>query len=104
MLLGPSSVTGVENLKITATITNTGSELVKVLNDPRGLLSKRPANKFAIANAKGARPSFTGVKVKYSPEYAAKDGAFTVLAPGASVSITHDRTYFSFNLYVFSFC
>ncbi|KAF8167476.1 deuterolysin M35 metalloprotease [Crassisporium funariophilum] len=89
-LAGPSSVTGVENLKVVATITNTGDETLKVLNDPRGLLSKRPANKFAIADAKGVRPAFTGIKVKYSPEVAAKMGAFTVLAPGASIDVTHD--------------
>ncbi|KJA28634.1 hypothetical protein HYPSUDRAFT_128952 [Hypholoma sublateritium FD-334 SS-4] len=89
-LSGPKSVHGVENLKITATITNTGTETLKVLNDPRGLLSKRPANKFSITDAKGARPSFTGVKVKYVPEAAAALGAYTVLAPGASVSVAHD--------------
>ncbi|KAH9486376.1 Peptidyl-Lys metalloendopeptidase [Psilocybe cubensis] len=89
-LKGPSSVTGVENLKITATITNTGTETLKILNDPRSLLSKRPANKFSITDGKGTRPSFTGIKVKYSPEYAAQQGAFTVLTPGASVSITHN--------------
>ncbi|PPQ90621.1 hypothetical protein CVT25_006705 [Psilocybe cyanescens] len=89
-LKGPSSVTGVENLKVIATITNTGDEILKVLNDPRSLLSKLPANKFSITDGRGSRPSFTGVKVKYSPEYAAKQGGFTVLAPGASISVTHD--------------
>ncbi|KAF9486346.1 deuterolysin M35 metalloprotease [Pholiota conissans] len=89
-LSGPKSVQGVENLKITATITNTGSETLKVLNDPRGLLSKRPAHKFSITDAKGVSPSFTGVKVKYVPEVAAKLGAYTTLAPGASISVAHD--------------
>ncbi|KAF4611490.1 hypothetical protein D9613_004137 [Agrocybe pediades] len=89
-LSGPKSAAGVENLRVVATITNTGSETVKVLNDPRTLLSKRPVNKFSITDGVGRRPAFTGIKVKYSPEAAAKLGGYTVLAPGASVSVTHD--------------
>ncbi|KIM47618.1 hypothetical protein M413DRAFT_204872 [Hebeloma cylindrosporum] len=89
-LAGPRSVTGVENLKVVATITNTGDETLKILNDPRSLLSKRPVNKFSITDGRGARPAFTGVKVKYSPESAAKMGAFTVLEPGAFIDVTHD--------------
>lgn len=85
---------GVENLKVVATITNTGDETLKILNDPRSLLSKRPANKFSITDARGARPAFTGIKVKYSPETAARMGAFTVLEPGASIDVTHDRSHY----------
>jgi peptidyl-Lys metalloendopeptidase len=90
---GPASIKDVENLKVTATITNTGSETLKILDDPRSLISTRPVNKFSITDAKGTRPSFTGIKVKYSPEAAAAAGAYTVLAPGASLSITHNCTW-----------
>ncbi|CAA7268025.1 unnamed protein product [Cyclocybe aegerita] len=89
-LSGGSTVKGVEHLTVKATITNTGDETLKLLSDPRSLLSKRPVNKFRIADANGARPTFTGVKVKYSPEVAAKQGAYTVLAPGASIEVDHD--------------
>jgi peptidyl-Lys metalloendopeptidase len=91
---GAESVTDVENLKVTATVTNTGSEAVKILNDPRGVLNKLPTNTFAITDAAGASPKFAGAKVKYVPEAAIAHGqadAFTVLAPGQSVSVEHNR-------------
>lgn len=87
---GPASVTGVQNLKVVATITNTGDETLKILNDPRGLLSKRPANKFTITSSHGGRPAFHGVKVKYSPTVAVQAGDFTVLPPGSSIDVSHD--------------
>jgi hypothetical protein len=52
---GPASVTGVQNLKVVATITNTGDEMLEILNDSRGLLSKRPVNKFTITSSHGGR-------------------------------------------------
>ncbi|PPQ64033.1 hypothetical protein CVT24_008846 [Panaeolus cyanescens] len=86
----PSDVSGVENLKVTARITNVGDETIKLLEDPRSLASKFPVNKFKVANARGVRPAFSGAKVKYSPEVAARMGDFTVLAPGASLEVVHD--------------
>jgi len=88
---GPESVNTVDTLKVTATVTNTGDETVKLLNDPLSPLSKLPAETFKItSDATGATPSFTGVKVKYVPEVAAKNQAYTVLAPGQSVEVEHD--------------
>ena len=94
---GADAVDGVENFKVTATLTNTGDETLKLLNDPRGALHTLPANTFAITNDSGASPSFTGVKVKYSLTNAAKltdPSVFTVLEPGKSVSVTHDRKWY----------
>ncbi|KAJ8462294.1 hypothetical protein ONZ51_g10989 [Trametes cubensis] len=90
---GPEAVDGVDNLKVTTTLTNTGDETLKLLNDPRGALHTLPANTFDITTDSGEKPSFIGVKVKYVPKHAAKstsDKSFTVLAPGDSVSVTHD--------------
>ncbi|KDR79947.1 hypothetical protein GALMADRAFT_92107 [Galerina marginata CBS 339.88] len=87
---GPDAVESVESLKVVATITNTGDEKIKVLNDPRGPLSKLPTDTFAITDASGAQPSFTGIKVKYVPKTAATLGAYTVLAPGQSVEVEHE--------------
>lgn len=53
----------VQNLKVIATVTNTGDETLKLLNDPRGPLSNMPADTFTIANLVGSSPSFTGIKV-----------------------------------------
>ncbi|KAJ3502211.1 hypothetical protein NLJ89_g8991 [Agrocybe chaxingu] len=87
---GPESVQDVDNLKVVATIANTGDETLKVLNDPRGALSQMATNTFTITDGTGARPSFTGIKVKYVPSTAAAAGAFTVLAPGQSVEVEHN--------------
>ncbi|KAL0570398.1 hypothetical protein V5O48_011556 [Marasmius crinis-equi] len=92
-LSGPPSVDGVHNLKVVATLFNTGSDTIKLLNDPRGLLSKASADKFTISNGAGSAPSFTGIKVKYSPGHAAKhggDSGYTVLKAGESVQVEHD--------------
>ena len=56
-------VDGLENLKVTATVINTGDETLKLLNDPRGVLNSFPENSFAITNAVGSRPLFNGAKV-----------------------------------------
>ena len=83
---------------MTTTLVNTGDETLKLLNDPRGALNTLPTNTFLVIHEDtGASPAFSGVKAKYVPENAAKVGqgdAFTVLAPGASVAITHDRAQF----------
>ena len=92
---GPAAVDGVDNLKVTTTVTNTGDETLKLLKDPRGALSTIPANTFDITTDSGESPSFIGAKVKYVPSKAAKSTnarSFTVLAPGESVTIEHDRT------------
>lgn len=84
------------NLDLKTTLTNTGDETLKLLNDPRGALNKLSTDSFSVVNeATGASPSFLGFKVKYVPEVAAKNGqedAFTILTPGASVEISHNRT------------
>ncbi|KAF5317550.1 hypothetical protein D9619_013141 [Psilocybe cf. subviscida] len=86
---GPAAVDGVDNLKVVATVTNSGDEILKILNDPRGPLSTRPTDTFSITDASGAKPAFTGIKLKYVPKTAVAVGAFTTLAPGESVQVEH---------------
>ncbi|KAG9081839.1 hypothetical protein FRC07_014400, partial [Ceratobasidium sp. 392] len=77
---------------VKATLKNTGDETLKLLNDPRTVLSKAKTNTFAISSESGS-PAFTGIKVKYVPSKAAalnKESTFTVLAPGQSVEIVHN--------------
>jgi len=90
---GSQAVDSVEDLKIVATITNTGDETLKVLNDPRGPLNKLPTDTFVITDAKGSQPSFTGIKLKYVLKTAAALEAYTTLAPGESVAVEHNRRY-----------
>ena len=56
-------VDGLENLKVTTTVTNSGDETLKLLNDPRGVLNPFPENSFSITDTAGSRPSFNGAKV-----------------------------------------
>ena len=56
-------INGLENLRVTTTVLNTGDETLKLLNDPRGVLSSFPENTFNITDATGSRPLFNGAKV-----------------------------------------
>ncbi|KAK7438459.1 hypothetical protein VKT23_018072 [Stygiomarasmius scandens] len=89
---GPELAKGVDNLKVTTTLTNTGSDSLQLLNDPRSLLTTTPTNSFRISSSSGASPAFNGMKVKYVPSVAAKlpNASFTTLAPGETVDVTHD--------------
>ncbi|KIK06432.1 hypothetical protein K443DRAFT_674412 [Laccaria amethystina LaAM-08-1] len=89
-ITGPKSVNTVANLKVVATVINTGEKILKLLNEPRSTLSKLPAHTFSIVDQTGASPQFIGIKYKYVQINAAAAKAFTVLAPGQSVRIEHD--------------
>ncbi|KIY71269.1 peptidyl-Lys metalloendopeptidase, partial [Cylindrobasidium torrendii FP15055 ss-10] len=86
---GAESVVGANNLEISTTLTNDGDSELKILNDPNSILDTFPANSFVVESESGS-PSFIGAKVKYSLEAAAAEGAYTVLAPGESVTVTHN--------------
>lgn len=62
-VIGPLNTTDVENLSVKATLTNTGTETLKLINDPRTVLSAWRTNTFSIQNEAGS-PAFTGIKVK----------------------------------------
>ncbi|KAF8235029.1 peptidyl-Lys metalloendopeptidase [Tricholoma matsutake] len=89
---GSDTITDVENLKVVTTITNTGTETLKLLNDPLSPLSKLPAKTFTIADARGHSPAFVGIRAKYVPSTAIAAGqdALTILHPGQSINVNHD--------------
>ncbi|KAK0211138.1 peptidyl-Lys metalloendopeptidase [Desarmillaria ectypa] len=91
-LSGTDSVVDIENLYVSATLTNTGDTTVKILNDPSSILSPTfSTNTFDINSASGS-PSFVGMKVKYNPFSVIKrnrEQSFTVLSPGESVTVDH---------------
>lgn len=60
-----AQVQGLEYLKVTTTITNTGDETLKLLNDPRGVLNSFPENTFSITDGTGSRPSFNGARASH---------------------------------------
>ncbi|CAE6441427.1 unnamed protein product [Rhizoctonia solani] len=91
-VVAPTSVVDVDGLAVKATLKNTGDVTLKLLNDPRSILSKANTNTFSISSASGT-PKFTGLKVKYVPSQAARStegSAFTILAPGQAIEIDHD--------------
>ncbi|KAH8833066.1 peptidyl-Lys metalloendopeptidase [Flagelloscypha sp. PMI_526] len=90
---GPASVDGVQDLKVTTSLVNTGDETLKILKDVRGPLSTLPTETFDITSEDGSTPTFSGVKAKYVPATvieAGREESFTVLAPGESVTVEHD--------------
>ena len=92
----PATVDGVAYLKVTTTVTNNGGEAIKILNGPNTITDSIPTNKFTIINTDGFSPDFIGVTTKYSPTQAATstDSSDVItIAPGQSVSATHDRRY-----------
>ena len=63
---GPEAVDGVDNFKVTATVTNTGDETLNLLNHPSGPLSQMPTETFLISHEEtGANPSFSGARVSF---------------------------------------
>ena len=71
------NVDGLENLKVTTTVINTGDETLKLLNDPRGVLNSFPENTFSITDGAGSRPLFKGAKVNCTSDYLANTCAHT---------------------------
>ena len=72
------AVDAVENFKVVATLTNTGDEKLRLLNDPHGILHPLPANVIIITANDGSSPNFTGVRVKYSLDDVARMSAPSV--------------------------
>ncbi|KAK0189683.1 Metalloprotease [Armillaria mellea] len=88
-LSGPSSnVTSVDDLKFMATVTNTGSESVKILKYGTILDDILPTQSFTVTQ-NGETVPFTGVKVSVSLKDT-NDSAFAVIPPGQSVTAEHD--------------
>ncbi|CAE6448892.1 unnamed protein product [Rhizoctonia solani] len=88
-----AEITDVDNFRVAATVSNTGSETLRLLRDPRSPLSTWATETFGVVNNKGARAAFSGVKVRYSPQAVAKAGraeSFVELKPGESVTVEHD--------------
>ena len=62
-VIAPSSVSGVDNLSLAATVTNTGTEVLKLLKDPGGVLSITSTHKFQF-NRESRSALFTGIAAK----------------------------------------
>lgn len=79
-----------DNFDVVTTITNSGSETVKVLEHPNGPLSKLPTEIFDLTSESGTHAAFNGIKAKFVPSAAVAAGAFVELVPGQSIQVTHN--------------
>ncbi|KEP50728.1 deuterolysin M35 metalloprotease [Rhizoctonia solani 123E] len=87
----PKSASSVDELSVTATITNTGKYPLKLLNHPQTVLSHLPTRVFDIRRGNDT-PEFTGMAVHYSPDYVIQKNNsvdFTFLAPGQTSKHVH---------------
>ncbi|KDQ08524.1 hypothetical protein BOTBODRAFT_138789 [Botryobasidium botryosum FD-172 SS1] len=85
-------VNGVNNLHVTTTIYNTCDETLKLLNDPRSILTPDwETDIFRIVKTgSGVGPDFRGVAAKWSPTLAVESNFVTVIPPGQSIELVHD--------------
>ncbi|KAF9553538.1 Metalloprotease [Agrocybe pediades] len=82
------AVDSVDELKLTATVTNTGAEAVRILKYGTVLDEKLPTKSFVVTKD-GQAVKFTGIKLSVSlPD--ADETAFTTIAPGEQVTVSHD--------------
>lgn len=66
-LTGKKGIADVDDFKVVAKITNSGTETITLLNDPNTLLTPNWATKtFHLSNAEGVVPEFKGVAVGHS--------------------------------------
>ena len=83
-------INGLENLKVTTTITNSGDETLKLLNDPRGVLNSFPENSFTITDTSGSSPSFVGARVNHPSVYLT-DVFMHSVPPSRSSTVPHTQ-------------
>ncbi|KAF7432613.1 hypothetical protein PC9H_004555 [Pleurotus ostreatus] len=81
------SVESIDDLKLVAEVTNTGSEDVKVLKYGTVLDDKLPTRIFTVTKD-GSTVPFTGIKIQLSLADA-DDTAYTVIPAGQTVTVSH---------------
>ncbi|SJL15596.1 uncharacterized protein ARMOST_19098 [Armillaria ostoyae] len=87
-----ASLSDVSALEVVTTAVNNGGETVKLFDDRRTVLSLWATEHFTVVNWAEISVNFMGVAVCSIPSVTAKKGAdhaFTTLALGESVSVTH---------------
>ncbi|KDR84401.1 hypothetical protein GALMADRAFT_275455 [Galerina marginata CBS 339.88] len=88
LVAAASSVDSLDDLKFTATVTNTGAEAVKILKYGTVLDEKLPT-KSLVVTKDGAPVSSTGIKLSVSLAEV-DESAFAAIAPGESITVSHE--------------
>ncbi|KAI0686138.1 Metalloprotease [Earliella scabrosa] len=87
-LTAPSEVHSITDIKVTAAVTNTGSEAIKVLKFGTVLDDQFPTRSFSVSKD-GVAANFTGIKMQIDLE-AMGDAAFVTIPAGETVVVEHD--------------
>ena len=87
----PSEVHSITDIKVTAAVTNTGSEAIKVLKFGTVLDDQFPTRSFSVSKD-GVAANFTGIKMQIDLE-AMGDAAFVTIPAGETVVVEHDGQF-----------
>ncbi|KZV83528.1 zincin [Exidia glandulosa HHB12029] len=87
-ITAPKNIDSVDDLKVVASVTNSGAEDVKVINIGTVLDSKLPTKSFTVSR-NGVEAAFTGLKLNLNMENLSED-AYTVIPAGQTISVEHD--------------
>ncbi|KAF9445020.1 zincin [Macrolepiota fuliginosa MF-IS2] len=91
-LTGPSrSISSIDDLKFTASVTNHGAETVKILKYATILDDKLPTRSFTVTKD-GEDVKFTGIKMSVSLEKAG-ESAYVSISPGETITVNHDASH-----------
>ncbi|RPD55117.1 Metalloprotease [Lentinus tigrinus ALCF2SS1-7] len=84
----PTEVHSIDDIKVTAAVTNTGSEDVKVLKFGTVLDNHYPTRSFTVSKD-GLVANFTGIKLQIDLD-AVDDTAYVVIPAGETVVVEHE--------------
>ncbi|KAI0820698.1 Metalloprotease [Trametes gibbosa] len=86
-LTAPADVHSIDDIKVTAAVTNTGSEDLKVFKYGTVLDSDMPTRSFAVSRG-GVAADFTGIKLQLDID-ALDDSAFVIIPAGETILVEH---------------
>ncbi|KAI0637529.1 Metalloprotease [Trametes polyzona] len=86
-LTAPADVHSIDDIKVTAAVTNSGSEDVRVLKYGTVLDSELPTRSFSVSRD-GVVADFTGVKLQLDVD-SLDDSAFVVISAGETLVVEH---------------
>ncbi|KAH9887669.1 Metalloprotease [Cubamyces lactineus] len=87
-LTAPTDVHSIDDIKVTAAVTNTGSEALKVIKYGTVLDSDLPTRSFKVSKD-GVAADFTGIKLQVDID-SLDDSAFVVIHAGETVIVEHE--------------
>ena len=87
-LTAPSDVDSITDIKVTAAVTNTGSEAIKVLKFGTVLDNRYPTRSFTVSKD-GVAADFTGIKMQIDLA-GMGDSAFITIPAGESLVVEHE--------------